>query len=188
MQRLLLLLLLLLPYSCYLFVIVQSQSTNDFVPLACNANLDTAPCISWRTRYGNSNTFTNQVIVPCGTCIIMDHTGPQLSLLGGINIIGKLIFPDNESLYKITIYTASIIVQGELDMQSTKQLITGTPLITFVMIGLDETLSFRPINENANACLTSVTGNCVVGFKSITVAGGSVKCTSLIVLFVCLFL
>jgi hypothetical protein len=178
MQRALLLLsLLLLHCCCYLFGIVQSQLTNDFVPLACNANLDNVPCISWRTIYGNSDTFTNQVIIPCGTCIVMDYPGPQLSLLRGINIIGKLIFPDSVLLYKITIYTASIIVQGELDMQSTKQPITGTPLITFIMIGLDETLSFRPVNENANACVSTVTGNCLVGFKSITVAGGTVKCT-----------
>jgi G8 domain len=149
------------------------SAVNDFVPLSCNGNLASAVCNSWTSIFGSSSTFTSQIIIPCGTCVQMNHPGPALSLLGGINIIGKLIFP-NDGSYTLTINTASIIVQGELDMQSTLTPVTGTPLLRIVMIGLDEKLSFRPVNENANACPNF---DCEVGFKSITVAGGKVNCT-----------
>jgi hypothetical protein len=149
------------------------RAVNDFVPLSCNANLATAVCATWTSQFGSSSSFTSQITIPCGTCIQMNHPGPELSLLGGINIIGKLIFP-NDGTYKLTINTVSIIVQGEFDMQSTKTSVTGTPLIRIVMIGFDEKLSFRPVNENANACPDF---DCEIGFKSITVAGGKVNCT-----------
>lgn len=151
------------------------SAVNDFVPLSCNANLASAVCNSWTSIFGSSSTFTSQIIIPCGTCVQMNHPGPELSLLGGINIIGKLIFP-NDGSYTLTINTASIIVQGELDMQSTLTPVTGTPLLRIVMIGFDEKLSFRPVNENANACPNF---DCEVGFKSITVAGGKVNLNGL---------
>jgi hypothetical protein len=103
----------------------------------------------------------------------MDHPGPQLSLLGGINIIGKLIFPNNGS-YRLTINTAAIIVQGELDLQSTLTAVSGIPLIRIVMIGFDNKFSFSPVNENVNACPNF---SCEVGYKSITVAGGKINRT-----------
>lgn len=149
------------------------SAANDFVPLSCNDNLATALCNTWTSLFGTASTFTSQIIIPCGTCIQMNHAGPELSLLGGINIIGKLIFPNN-GVYSLTINTATIIVQGELDIQSTQKPVSGTPLIRIVMIGFDEKLSFRPVNENANACPDL---NCEVGFKSITVAGGKVNRT-----------
>ena len=161
-----LLLLLLVPFGLV-------RAVNDFVPLSCNDNLASAVCTSWTSLFGSSSTITSQVIIPCGTCVQMNHPGPELSLLGGINIIGKLIFP-NDGTYTLTINTASIIVQGELDLQSTQTPVTGTPLIHIVMIGFDKKLSFRPSNENANACPNF---DCEVGFKSITVAGGKVKRT-----------
>ena len=149
-----------------------SAVNNDFVPLSCNANLATAVCNTWTSLFGPSSTFTSTVIIPCGTCVLMNHPGPTLSLLSGINIIGKLVFP-NDGEYRLTINTATVIVQGELDLQSTRTAVTGTPLIRMVMIGFQDKLTFRPVNENANACPDV---DCEVGFKSITVAGGKVNC------------
>ena len=151
--------------------------TNDFVPLSCNANIASAPCSSWTSVYGTGLTFTNRVQVPCGTCVRMDHPGPQVTFLDGIDIIGKLIFPNN-STYTITINTASITVQGELDLQSTVTPITGTPRIRIIMIGLNSNQVFTPVNENAGACPTdNLFGTCKIGSKAITVAGGRVICT-----------
>ena len=159
--------------SLWVSLVLVVSAVNDFVPLSCNDDVATAECNSWTSLFGSSSAFTNQIIIPCGTCVQMNHPGPQISLLGGIDIIGKLIFP-NDGKYTLTINTASIIVQGELDMQSTQTPITGTPLIRIVMIGFDKKLSFRPYGENANACANF---DCEIGFKSITVAGGKVNRT-----------
>jgi hypothetical protein len=167
----------LLLYGVLFPLLLVTHATTDFIPLSCNNNLSTATCNSWVSIFGSSSTFTNQVVIPCGTCITMDHPGPQLSLLSGINIIGKLIFP-NDGSYQLTINTASIIVQGELDLQSTQTPVTGTPMIRIVMIGSDASLNFFPINENVNAC-DGFLGSCKVGFKSITVAGGRVNCKAI---------
>jgi hypothetical protein len=99
-----------------------------------------------------------------------------------VSIIGKLVFP-NDGSYTLTINTASIIVQGELDLQATQTPVTGTPMIRIVMIGMDKNLSFIPVNENANAC-QGFFGNCKVGQKSITVAGGKVTRTCILSNFV----
>lgn len=157
-----------------------SAVNNDFVPLSCNADLATAVCNTWTSLFGSSSTFTSTIIIPCGTCVQMNHPGPELSLLSGINIIGKLVFP-NDGVYRLTIYTATVIVQGELDLQSTQTAVTGTPLIRMIMIGSQDKLTFRPVNENANACPNF---DCEVGFKSITVAGGKVN-RKLVVGYVC---
>jgi hypothetical protein len=157
-----------------LSLIAITGATNDFVPLSCNNNVTNVICDSWTTIFGSTSTFTSLVTIPCGTCVTMDHPGPQLSLLSGINIIGKLIFP-NDGSYALTINTANIIVQGELDVQATQTPVTGTPMIRIVMIGLDPDQSFIPVNENANAC-QGLLGSCKVGHKSITVAGGKVNC------------
>jgi hypothetical protein len=142
---------------------------DDFVPLSCNnAVLD---CDSWTTVFGNVAAHTSRVVVPCGTCVTMDHPGPVLTLQDGIDIQGKLVFPDN---YSLMVQTTSIVVQGQLDMTSTK-LVDGTSTIRIRMIGDNKLQTFTPIGENAGAC----GGDCVIGKKAIVVAGGKVnrKCT-----------
>jgi G8 domain len=152
--------------------------TNDFVPLSCNSQLSTAPCVSWVTTFGTGSSFTGLVQIDCGTCVLMDHSGPSLSFLSGLDIIGKLVFP-NTATYKLTIYATSITVQGELDLQSTLTPVTGTPNIHIIMMGQSDTQVFRPVGENAGACPTDdLFGNCRIGRKAITVAGGKVTCTS----------
>jgi len=144
----------------------RSLMAKDFVPLSCNNML--SDCKSWRTIFGNDAVHTARVVVPCGTCVTMDHPGPELILQDGIDIQGKLIFPDG---YSLTVQTTSIAVQGELEMTSTKP-VDGTPNIRISMIGNNSLQTFTPIGENAGAC-----GNgCVMGKKAIVVAGGKVKC------------
>jgi hypothetical protein len=153
---------------------------DDFVPLSCNANLPQATCVGWSVYFGTSAVHNARLLVRCGDCVTMDF-GPSLTLNDGLDIHGKLVFPEN---YSITLYTAGIVVMGELEMQSTRAPITGTPLIRFVMIADDENRAFVPVGENAAACgrLALAGSSCLVGKKSITVAGGKMNgmCVSLL--------
>ena len=147
---------------------LQVDGMKDFVPLACNANIATASCNSWTSVFGTSTSFSQRLVIPCGQCVIMDVVGETLALLGGLDVIGKLVFPDG---YKLNLSAPVIAVQGELEMIATKQ-VDGTPNIKITMIGnVDQ--AFTPIDINAKACNGAVT--CNAGKKGIIVAGGKVN-------------
>ena len=154
------------------FSVVTSVVIQDFVPLSCNSNM--TACVSWTQIFGTAAEFPFRVIIDCGTCITMDYPGTELMLAAGIDVRGKLVFPDG---YALTLRTAMITVQGELDMTASKA-VDGTPMIHIIMIGSDTNQTFTPVGENAAACVQdSFFGNCKVGKKAITVAGGKVNCT-----------
>lgn len=140
--------------------------TADFVPLACNSNLSTSTCNSWSVKFGVAAIQSKRVIIGCGECITMDHPGPSLTLLDGLDIQGKLVFPNN---YKLEVKSPLILVQGELEMQANKP-VDGKPSIKFLMTS-DSVQYFTPIGVNANAC----SGSCAAGKKAIVVAGGKVN-------------
>lgn len=140
----------------------------DLVPLSCNGALAAAICQPWTSRFGATSVHSNLVVVPCGECIMMDYKGPTLTLNSGIDIIGKLVFPEN---YVITLLTPFVIVQGELQMTSTKA-VDGIPLIKLVMTG-ESNNTFYPQNENSDAC--GAGSPCLAGKKAIIVAGGKLN-------------
>ena len=143
------------------------QGMNNFVPLSCNAALETQPCPSWTSVFGSSTTyFPERVIVACGTCVTMDQQ--NMTLAQGLDIQGKLVFPEG---FIVTVRTASLTVQGQLQMLSTGP-VDGTPKIRIIMIG-DQAQTFTPIGENAANCGGG--GSCNVSHKAITVAGGKVN-------------
>jgi hypothetical protein len=144
------------------------QVTTNFVPLSCNANIASATCTSWTNRFGSAITQSSRIIIPCGQCITMNHPGPTLTLQDGMDIQGKLVFPNSN--VKLEINTPMVVVQGLLDMQSTKP-VDGIPMIKFIMTGSNEQ-TFTPIGSNANTCGG---GKCTVGKKSFTVAGGKLN-------------
>jgi hypothetical protein len=145
----------------------------NFTTLTCNAKIASATCKSWTSQFGTTNTYNDLIIIPCGVCITMDYTKTdQLDLLGGIDIQGRLVFPDG---YQIIITTPMIVVQGELIMTSSKP-INGTPDVKIIMIGQNNKQTFTPIYNNANACNFG-SATCTVGKKAIVVAGGKVKST-----------
>jgi len=149
--------------------------TLDFVPLDCNAGLkieDTAPCVTWSSLFGSSGSFSERIEIPCGQCVMMDYSGDILTLNGGIDVQGKLVFPDNNK--PLEVVTPMIAVQGQLKMTSTKP-VDGKPLIKFTMIGQD-IMNFTPIGTNANKCNGSE--DCAAGKKAIVVAGGQVDSKS----------
>lgn len=144
---------------------------NDFLPLLCNAGLASATCRTWSTAFGTGNVHTNRVVIPCGQCITMNHAGTILDLRGGLEIIGKLVIPNK---VKINISTTTVIVQGELQMTSSKP-VDGKPDIRFTLTGSNDAITFTPIDRNVNACRGVAT--CSVGKKSIVVAGGQITGT-----------
>ena len=96
------------------------QAAVDFVPLSCNANIASATCSTWTSRFGSGATLSSRITIPCGQCITMNHPGPTLTLQGGIDIQGKLVFPNSN--VNLIINTPLVVVQGLLDMQATKQI------------------------------------------------------------------
>jgi len=142
------------------------NSVDDFVPLGCNSQINSASCATtWSSLFGSGSEKSERITIPCGQCVTMDHAGDTLTLVRGLDIQGKLVFPDNYSLH---IIAPMIVVQGVLKMTATKP-VNGAPSITFTMTGQTAN-TFAPIGENSNAC----GGDCNVGKKSITVAGGKV--------------
>jgi hypothetical protein len=117
-------------------------------------------------RNGSNNTLSNI------NGSITNSSSNNITFLDGIEIIGKLIIPEN---YQIHIETTTIIVQGMLEMTSTAP-ITGQPMIQITMISSTKTAdgssSFTPVYENALAC---VNPTCDIGSKGIIVAGGSLN-------------
>lgn len=148
---------------------LQDVGIKDFVPLTCNANLASAKCISWTDKFGKIISYTDRIVVPCGECVTMNLEGGSLALQGGLDIQGKLVFPDN---YKLNLASTMIAVQGELEMTASKP-VDGSPNVKFTMIGEDDKMTFTPIEVNAGACKGIST--CEIGKKAIVVAGGKVN-------------
>jgi hypothetical protein len=107
--------------------------------------------------------YQGKVVIPCGKCITMDLLAPNLTLAEGLDILGKLVFPDG---YKLTLKTPFIRVQGELHMTSSK-IPNGQEDVKFILTGTDEQ-KFTPYDSNFDKC----NGECSVGKKPIVVAGG----------------
>jgi G8 domain len=144
---------------------------SDFLPLLCNAGLASAPCTLWTKAFGTKSQYTNRVVIPCGQCITMNFAGASLQLLGGLEIIGKLVIPNK---VKLNLSTTTIVVQGELQMTSTKP-VNGVPDVKITLTGNDD-VTFTPVDRNVNACHGVST--CTAGKKSIVVAGGKISGTS----------
>jgi hypothetical protein len=148
-----------------------SMEHNMFETLECNlipVALENASCSSWKTKFGTMESHANEVVVPCGECYTMDVDGPQLSLLGGLDIQGKLQFLDG---YQVNIETPYVRVQGELHLTSTKPW-DGTQDVTITLTGTNTELpKFVPANTNMMKCGMSG-AKCTTGKKPFIVAGG----------------
>lgn len=124
-----------------------------FAPLGCNR----VPCGNGEMTWTEFDPQVAQkVVIPCGVCVTMDYdqhdmngnvtNGYYLKLSKGLEIQGSLIFPENNQ-YRLTIETPSVVVQGNLEMSAVTSVVTGQPLIRFIMTGSDK-ISFKPIDTN----------------------------------------
>jgi len=141
---------------------------NDFGKLSCNEFIH--PCRPWDRVFGTDPVHESRIVIPCGECVLMNFDGDTLELKDGIDIHGRLWFPLGFGT-GLTITTPFIVVQGELEMSSTRKSVNGEFDYRFVMTGTDDVF-INPIDSNTGAC----TGEeCNVGFKAIAVAGGQVN-------------
>lgn len=158
------------------------QNVSDFAPLGCNDRIAEQPCRSWSAYFGTARSFPARVTVPCGVCVVVDDDGDDssnvtLTFEGGLDVRGRLVFPDrDDDSHVITLYAPLIVVQGELAVTARRP-VDGRPCVRFVLTGQEEDQSFRPAGENANACDGG--SSCSVGKKAFVVAGGAVnsKCS-----------
>jgi G8 domain len=150
---------------------LQVDGMKDLQPLTCNARISAARCSTWTSVFGTRGSYATRVVIPCGQCITMDYAGGNLALLGGLEVNGKLVFPDG---YKLNLTSIAVVVQGELQMTSSKP-VDGVADVKFTMIGTNTSTAFTPIDVNTRACKGATT--CSVGKKAIAVAGGKVTRT-----------
>jgi G8 domain len=140
----------------------RSLIMEGFAPLSCNSVF--SACQPFTTVFGSSDMYTNRMTIPCGSCITMDHPGPTVTFVDGLDIRGKLIFPDN---YNLKVVSSLIVVQGALEMTASKP-VDGSPQIIFYLTGTGQK-TFTPAANNAGFCGV---GDCIAGIRSIVVAGG----------------
>lgn len=156
----------------FLLPVARSNDVADFRPLNCNSSIEMENCRSWKHFFGSKRVFRERVVVPCGRCFTMNTPYDTITFTDGLDIQGKLVFPDGLAL---TVYSPAIIVQGVLEVSAHGKAVDGNPLIRFVMTG-DQVNFFDPIEDNERACYGMK--SCIAGSKSITVAGGRVSCKS----------
>ena len=105
-------------------------------PLACNNDLEARACEAWSSRFdGTTELYTQEVMIPCGVCVVMDYPGPTLVMRGGLVVEGKLVFPDG---YGLDLHTTQVLVTGELHMTSLQH-VNGDPAIRFLLTGTELT-------------------------------------------------
>ena len=144
------------------------QSVNKFDSLldaSCNQGLDSDPCT---TPFSSLIQANSPTVVPCGTCAVVDVNCEESLTLAGLNIEGKLVFPNNR---KITIKTPFVYVQGQLDISADAVISPENLAVSFILTGAVNQI-FTPHVYNSNACNG---GSCAVGKKPFLVAGGRIN-------------
>lgn len=144
---------------------VSSMNETYFTPLSCNSPM--SACKSWATWFTAQPT-SGMATIPCGTCVKLDVAdGSTVTLLNGLNVIGKLDVPATVS--NVTVALPLLLVQGELAVTTSQTVISPQNRgLTVKMTGTNPALAFTP--TTTGICTT--TGTCTAGKKGIVVAGG----------------
>jgi len=152
------------------FLSVNSAEIGSFQPLTCNALLDTVTDCSSTV---SSMDLSSVITIPCGECWTWDLTGEQT--LKGLDIEGKLIFPDN---HVVNITTPYVFVQGELVIPNSQSTIEPGNVgvsITLVTKSSGADITFRPSQDpNRNVCEEFDSKRCNLGKMPFLIAGGRV--------------
>ncbi len=147
-----------------------SSRVGDFQRLDCNPETFT-DCTTLVSANLPSNS-ANPLIIPCGQCYTFDLTG-SVTLAGGLDIRGKLLFPVN---HQATIFTPYVIVQGELELTVDHPTIEPSNVGTnFVLTGTDRVFWAPVDSPNQNACDRITNDLCKLERKPFLVAGGKVN-------------
>jgi hypothetical protein len=165
------------------------HSDHDYIVSSCNANLDTATCINWSEYFDTTpvegestleplaDYLDSEVKIPCGVCVTLDaspgqpYYGSTIEFGQGLNIVGKLIIPNDA---KVHLRTKYVYVQGVLSMpEPSSGSSNGIPSETngdrveITLYGLDD-LMFKADIETDNYHH----GEKGVNNKAIVIAGG----------------
>ena len=165
------------------------HSEHDYIVSTCNANLDTTTCINWSEYFDTTpvegestleplaDYLASEVKIPCGVCVTFDaspgqpYYGSTVEFGEGLNIVGKLIIPNDA---KVHLRTKYVYVQGEFSMpEPPSGSSTGIPSETegdrveITLYGLDD-LMFKADIETDNYHH----GEKGVNNKAIVIAGG----------------
>jgi len=167
------------------------HSEHDYVVSTCNANLDTATCINWSEYFDTTpvegestleplaDYLDSEVKIPCGVCVTLDaspgelYYGSTIEFGEGLNIVGKLVIPNDA---KVHLHTKYVYVQGVFSMpEPPSGSSTGIPSETngdrveITLYGLDD-LMFKADIETDNYHH----GEKGVNNKAIVIAGGEI--------------
>jgi hypothetical protein len=136
-----------------------------FMPMHCNMQLDTAPCVSFSAQ--NFDVSEN-IEIECGTCVTVDVAG-DLVLEQGLDVQGKLIFPASRQALKVT--TPFVFVQGEMVIEelSDKHIPQSDQLLEFHFVGTDDVMFVSHGNQTFDKCELG----CNLSKKPFAVAGGT---------------
>ena len=142
----------------------------SFAPLSCNMNLDTLCGTNSATEVTLSSLVDQdpfvELVVPCGTCVIVDYTdGAVVTFRGGIDIVGMLRVP---STVNATIRTTHAIVQGVLKVDP-PEIGVRFGFVLYEEDGAHESFKVIPYGENAEQCADE---GCNVGRMPFAVVGG----------------
>lgn len=142
---------------------LQENPLDLFKPLTCNSGIESVTCVSWSTL---TITPGQPVVIPCGQCINVDVAdGTELDLADGLDIQGKLVFPDNK---KVTVRTTHVYLQGVLKIRDNNVISPENESVKFHFYGTTPK-SFVPHADNSIGCPS---GSCDAGVKPFLIAGG----------------
>ena len=97
-----------------------TAAIGDFYALDCNVGLDSQPCTDLDISGYISGNITGDLEIGCGECKLWNNTEVDVTIGGGINILGKLLFPTN---HRVTIRAKYVIVQGEVRLFPRKNIL-----------------------------------------------------------------
>jgi len=142
--------------------VASNSNLKYFEPLECNDNIENETCLNFTDQnYDLSQT----VVIPCGTCIIMDTDAPttELYFWNGLDIHGKLVFPSSLNQNKLKITTPFVFVQGMLTIEP--------QLLEIHFVGIHDNVFTAHPDQKSLMCLNG----CTVSKKSFVVGGGTVN-------------
>jgi len=156
-------------------VAVGAGDLPTFAPLPCNMNIElcanSAIEVTLSSLVGQ-DPFV-ELVVPCGTCAIVDYTdGAVVTFPGGIDIVGMLRVP---STVNATIRTTHVIIQGVLKVDP-PDIGLRFGFVLYEEDGVHESFKVIPHGENSEHCAAE---GCDVGRMPFAVVGGRLEVNGL---------
>ena len=181
------------------------HSEHDYVESTCNADLDTATCINWSEYFDNSpvvgiqlqgngtlaplaDYLESEVKIPCGVCVTLDASpgddlyNTTIEFGQGLNIVGKLVIPNDAKVHLRTkyVYVPGVLTMPEPPSGSSSGIPSETEgdRVEITLYGKDNVF-FKADEETDNYHH----GEKGVNNKAIVIAGGKFVCVVSLIMF-----